>query len=85
MGIPERRSVDVAIVGCGPVGALLANLLGLCGVAVCVLDREAAAYTLPRAIHFDDEVMRILQTAGLAGSVRPRARKRHLAREEPVA
>lgn len=72
MGIPERRSVDVAIVGCGPVGALLANLLGLCGVAVCAFDREAAVYTLPRAIHFDDEVMRILQTAGLAGVIEPK-------------
>ena len=31
--------VDVAIIGCGPVGAMLANLLGMCGVSVCVLDR----------------------------------------------
>ena len=72
MGIPDRQSVDVAVVGCGPVGALLANLLGLCGVSVCVLDREAAAYSLPRAIHFDDEVMRVLQTVGLAGVMEPK-------------
>ena len=62
---------DVVIIGCGPVGALLANLLGLQGVATVVLEREAAAYSLPRAVHFDDEVMRLLQTAGLAEAMRP--------------
>ena len=45
---------DVVIIGCGPVGALLANLLGLQGIATVVLEREAAAYSLPRAVHFDD-------------------------------
>ena len=63
--------VDVAIVGCGPVGAMLANLLGLCGVSTCVFDRAAEVYPLPRAIHFDDEVMRVMQTAGLAGALLP--------------
>jgi 3-(3-hydroxy-phenyl)propionate hydroxylase len=36
---------DVVIVGRGPVGAALANLLGLCGVRTLVLEREARAYT----------------------------------------
>ena len=62
---------DVVIIGCGPVGALLANLLGLQGIATVVLEREAAAYSLPRAVHFDDEVMRLLQTVGLAEAMRP--------------
>lgn len=57
---------DVAIVGYGPVGACLANLLGLSGVSTLVLDREGPAYHLPRAVHFDDEVMRVLQTVGIA-------------------
>jgi len=35
---------EVCIVGCGPAGATLANLLGLCGVSVLVLEREGAAY-----------------------------------------
>ncbi len=60
---------DVAIVGCGPVGALLANLLGQAGVSVVVIEREAAIYPLPRAIHFDGEVMRIFQSAGLCDAV----------------
>lgn len=44
----------------------MANLLGICGVSTIVFEREDAAYHLPRAVHFDDEVMRILQTIGVA-------------------
>lgn len=57
---------DVAIVGLGPTGATLANLLGLCGLSVLVLEKEAQIYDLPRAVHLDDEVMRVLQTIGIA-------------------
>ena len=57
---------DVAIVGLGPTGATLANLLGLCGVSALVVEREAQIYDLPRAVHLDDEVMRVLQTVGIA-------------------
>ncbi|MBS0519991.1 MAG: bifunctional 3-(3-hydroxy-phenyl)propionate/3-hydroxycinnamic acid hydroxylase [Proteobacteria bacterium] len=60
---------DVAIVGCGPVGALLANLLGQAGLSVDVYDREAGIHALPRAVHFDGEVMRIFQSAGLAEDI----------------
>lgn len=59
------------IVGRGPVGATLANLLGLCGVRTLVLEREARAYHLPRAVHFDDECMRVFQTIGLADAILP--------------
>ncbi|MEP0944650.1 MAG: bifunctional 3-(3-hydroxy-phenyl)propionate/3-hydroxycinnamic acid hydroxylase [Rhizobiaceae bacterium] len=57
---------DVAIVGYGPTGATLANLLGQLGVRVFVVDREDHIYDLPRAVHFDDEIMRIFQAAGIA-------------------
>jgi 3-(3-hydroxy-phenyl)propionate hydroxylase len=62
---------DVVIVGRGPVGATLANLLGLCGVRTLVLEREANTYHLPRAVHFDDECMRVFQTIGLADEILP--------------
>lgn len=62
---------DVVIVGRGPVGATLANLLGLCGVRTLVLEREARTYHLPRAVHFDDECMRVFQTIGLAEAILP--------------
>ena len=62
---------DVVIVGLGPVGATLANLLGICGVRTLVLEREARTYHLPRAVHFDDECMRVFQTIGLAEDILP--------------
>ena len=66
----ERRApYDVAVVGFGPTGAVLANLLGLCGLRVVVLEREAELCRLPRAVHFDGEVMRIFQTIGVADRV----------------
>jgi 3-(3-hydroxy-phenyl)propionate hydroxylase len=60
---------DVAIIGYGPAGATLANLLGQAGLSVLVLEKEAGIYPLPRAIHFDGEVMRIFQSAGLRPAV----------------
>ncbi len=62
---------DVVIVGCGPVGATLANLLGQSGISTLVLEREEAAYQLPRAVHFDDECMRVFETIGLAEAIEP--------------
>jgi 3-(3-hydroxy-phenyl)propionate hydroxylase len=67
---PELAA-DVVIVGYGPVGATLANLLGMRGIKTLVLEREASAYQLPRAVHFDDEVMRIFETASLSEAIRP--------------
>ena len=60
---------DVAIIGFGPSGATLAHLLGYCGLNVLVLERDGAAYQFPRAVHFDDEVMRVFQTIGLADAI----------------
>src|SRR5438034_8845863 len=59
------RRYDVAIVGYGPVGQTLAILLAQRGWKVGVFAQQPAAYPLPRAVHFDHEVARILQAAGL--------------------
>ncbi len=56
---------DLIIVGMGPVGAAAANLAGMAGLRVIVLDREVEPYSLPRAIHFDAEIMRIFRSIGL--------------------
>jgi 3-(3-hydroxy-phenyl)propionate hydroxylase len=63
---------DVAIIGYGPVGAALANLLGMCGLAVAVLEREPSVYHLPRAVSLDGEGMRLFQTLGLAERLLPK-------------
>src|SRR5213083_1940905 len=56
---------DVAIVGYGPVGQTLAILLGQRGWKVGAFEKQPVPYPLPRAVHFDHEVARILQAAGL--------------------
>jgi 3-(3-hydroxy-phenyl)propionate hydroxylase len=43
--------------------------LGQAGLAVDIYDREREIHPLPRAVHFDGEVMRIFQSAGLAEKV----------------
>ena len=70
----ERYTADVAIVGLGPAGATLANFLGQAGLSVSVFEREADIYPLPRAIHFDGEVMRIFQAIGLKDAINAIAR-----------
>lgn len=62
---------DVAIVGYGPVGQVLATLLGRNGWSVAVVDKQAGLYPLPRACHLDHEAMRILQGAGIASEIEP--------------
>ena len=61
--------VDVFIVGMGPVGTLAANLLGSRGISVLIIDSEVDIYSKPRAIAFDHDAMRILQSCGLAEKI----------------
>jgi flavoprotein hydroxylase len=65
--MPDR--FDVAIVGYGSVGQTLAILLAQRGWHVGVFEKQPAPYPLPRAVHFDHEVGRILQAAGVADGV----------------
>lgn len=65
---------DVLVVGLGPVGAAMAALLVRQGVSVIAIDREAEVYPLPRAVHFDHEIMRLFQQLGVADPVRRQAR-----------
>ena len=73
----EKCFFDIIIVGLGPVGALLANLLGKFNFNVLVLEQKKEIHPSPRAIHFDGEVMRIFQNAGLASEVKKIARPSH--------
>lgn len=62
-------SCDVLIIGLGPVGATLAALLGDAGVDVLAIDKTTEVYPLPRAAHFDHEIMRVFQQLGIAETV----------------
>ncbi|MBB3677536.1 3-(3-hydroxy-phenyl)propionate hydroxylase [Modestobacter versicolor] len=58
--------MTVVVVGAGPVGVTAALLLARRGLDVLVVDRHRAAYPQPRAVHLDDEALRVLQAAGVA-------------------
>jgi 3-(3-hydroxy-phenyl)propionate hydroxylase len=60
------RDVQVVVVGLGPVGITLCNLLGNLGVRVLGVDARDDVFALPRAIGMDHEVMRVFQGIGIA-------------------
>ncbi|MER5877896.1 MULTISPECIES: bifunctional 3-(3-hydroxy-phenyl)propionate/3-hydroxycinnamic acid hydroxylase [unclassified Streptomyces] len=64
-GDADGRASDVLVVGAGPVGLACALYLARDGWTVTVLERWPAPYAQPRAVHFDDEVARLLADAGL--------------------
>lgn len=68
------RRCDVLIAGLGPVGAVLAGMLAQRGIAVICVERDEEIYRLPRAAHFDAEIMRIFQRLGIAEALLPHTR-----------
>lgn len=65
--LPE--ATEVLIVGAGPTGLTLANLLGGYGVSTVLVERNAGTVDEPRAVSIDDESMRTMQAIGLDGAV----------------
>lgn len=63
------QAFDMLIVGYGPAGATMANLLGQRGYRVAVVEAAAAIYDKPRAITADQEAMRVFQQCGLAEQI----------------
>ena len=46
------KEYDAVIVGLGPTGGTLANLLAIQGYSILILEKENSFYPLPRAVHF---------------------------------
>jgi len=74
MSVEASRSAapeffDVIIVGAGPTGLTLANLLGLEGVSTLVIDRKPGTVEEPRAVSIDDESLRVMQACGLIETI----------------
>ena len=61
----KAEHYDIVIIGLGPVGSTLADILGQYNITTLILDQSTSANHLPRAVNFDDEVMRIFQSIGL--------------------
>ena len=60
--------------GAGPTGLAVAALLSDRGLPVLVLERRPTGPSLPRAVHLDDESMRVLQQVGVAADLAPLTR-----------
>ncbi|WP_243401364.1 FAD-dependent monooxygenase [Leptospira harrisiae] len=63
------QTPNVVIVGAGPVGVLTANLLGLQGIPVLLIDQNPGILEIPRAISLDQDALRVLQAAGFGEEI----------------
>ncbi len=62
------------IVGAGPTGCTAALLLADFGIPVTLLERHTQPHPLPRAVHLDEEVARILDRIGVSEEFLARSR-----------
>jgi 3-(3-hydroxy-phenyl)propionate hydroxylase len=73
----RERATDVAIIGAGPVGLMIANILGLQGVRVTLIEKLDQIIDYPRAIGLDDEALRVFQSIGLVDALLPHTTPDH--------
>ncbi len=64
-----EETIEVAIVGAGPVGLTIANYLGSLGVSALVLEQGDKLIDYPRGVGMDDECLRSFQAIGLGDRV----------------
>src|ERR1700747_1579444 len=66
-GAVREVTTDVAVIGAGPCGMTVANLLAVYGVRAVVIDAQPGIYEYPRAVGIDDESLRTYQAVGIVG------------------
>jgi 3-(3-hydroxy-phenyl)propionate hydroxylase len=69
--LPPQTTYDVAIVGAGPVGLIIANTLGAAGLRVIIVDALGKLIDYPRGVGMDDESLRAFQGIGLVQDILP--------------
>ncbi|OSC39603.1 bifunctional 3-(3-hydroxy-phenyl)propionate/3-hydroxycinnamic acid hydroxylase [Mycobacterium decipiens] len=69
--LADREVWDVLVVGAGPVGLTLANILGLQGVRTVVVEERDTLIDYPRGVGLDDEALRTFQSIGLVEPILP--------------
>jgi 3-(3-hydroxy-phenyl)propionate hydroxylase len=60
-----KSSYAVAIVGAGPTGLALANILGAANIDTLLIEANSSTGSEPRAVSIDDESLRVVQGLGL--------------------
>ncbi|MFE9322436.1 bifunctional 3-(3-hydroxy-phenyl)propionate/3-hydroxycinnamic acid hydroxylase [Nocardia sp. NPDC052278] len=76
----KSLDTDVLLVGAGPVGLTLANLLGAYGHRVTLLESRAELIDYPRGVGLDDESFRTIQTMGLVQEIGQHTVPHHIMR-----
>ena len=60
---------DIAIIGYGPSGAVAANLFGAKGYRILVVEPKKEIWDIPRAVHLDGQIQRVLHSMGLSNEM----------------
>jgi 3-(3-hydroxy-phenyl)propionate hydroxylase len=63
------KDADVLVVGAGPVGLTVVNILGSLGISTILLERNELTSDLPKALVIDDEYLRLLDNLDLLGDM----------------
>jgi 3-(3-hydroxy-phenyl)propionate hydroxylase len=80
LNAPVDAETEVLVVGAGPVGLMLSNLLGMYGRDVMLLEQLPQLIDYPRGVGIDDESLRSVQTIGLTEEVLPHTTPQHIMR-----